>query len=162
LKKGFEKLKLKDAALFCERDSSVALGAGFRCGFLGLLHLEVVQEGLEREFDLSLIVTAPSVGYKCLMTDGSELIVDNPALYPDPGRILGTEEPYILASIIVPDRYMGAIMKLCQERRRMNSNHQYLKSGKVEFTVELPCAMAGTSPVNGNYLRNKKRGKKNG
>jgi len=140
LKKALEKLKLNDAALIYEKESSVGLGAGFRCGFLGLLHMEVVQERLEREFGLSLIITAPSVRYRCLMKDGSELIVDNPALYPDPGKILQTEEPYILASIIIPDRYLGAVMKLCQERRGVNSNYQYLKSGKVEFLVELPLA----------------------
>ncbi|MGD8971370.1 MAG: translation elongation factor 4, partial [Desulfobacterales bacterium] len=102
-----EKLKLNDASLIYEKDTSVALGFGFRCGFLGLLHLEVVQERLEREYDLSLILTAPSVRYKLTMNDGTELVIDNPAHYPDPTFIIGTREPYIRATIMIPDRYMG-------------------------------------------------------
>jgi GTP-binding protein LepA len=137
---GLEKLKLNDAALIYEKDTSVALGFGFRCGFLGLLHLEVVQERLEREFALSLILTAPSVRYQIVMNDGSEQTIDNPALFPDPTRIEKTKEPFIRASIIVPDRYMGAVMKLCLERRGININYQYLTSDRLEMIFELPLA----------------------
>lgn len=135
-----EKLKLNDASLIYEKDMSVALGFGFRCGFLGLLHLEVVQERLEREFNLSLILTAPSVQYLLIMNDGTEMVIDNPALYPDPTRIGLTKEPYIRAAIIVPDRYMGAVMKLCLDRRGINKNYQYLTSNRLEMIFELPLA----------------------
>jgi GTP-binding protein LepA len=137
---GLEKLKLNDASLSYEKDRSVALGFGFRCGFLGLLHLEVVQERLEREYDLSLILTAPSVRYRLQMNDGSEQIVDNPALYPDPTLIAATLEPFIRAAIIVPDRYMGAVMKLCLDRRGTSKNYQYLTSDRLEMIFELPLA----------------------
>lgn len=135
-----EKLKLNDASLIYEKDSSVALGFGFRCGFLGLLHLEVVQERLEREYDLSLILTAPSVRYKLIMQDGSSRIIDNPALYPDPAGIDKTLEPFIRASIIIPDRYMGTVMKLCLERRGTNTTYQYLTNNRLEMIFELPLA----------------------
>ncbi len=139
---GLEKLKLNDAAIVYEKDSSAALGFGFRCGFLGLLHLEVVQERLEREYGLSLILTAPSVRYRIKMRDGSEDTIDNPALYPDPTRIESTFEPFIRATIIVPDRYMGAVMKLCMERRGANTNYQYLTSDRLEMIFEMPLAEA--------------------
>jgi len=135
-----EKLKLNDAALIYEKDTSVALGFGFRCGFLGLLHLEVVQERLEREYGLSLILTAPSVQYRLIMSDGTETVIDNPALYPDPTLIEKTKEPFIRASIIVPDRYMGAVMKLCLDRRGINKNYQYLTSDRLEMVFEIPLA----------------------
>jgi GTP-binding protein LepA len=135
-----EKLKLNDASLIYEKDSSVALGFGFRCGFLGLLHLEVVQERLEREYDLSLILTAPSVQYQLLMNDGSERTIDNPALYPDPTLIESTREPFIRAAIIIPDRYMGVVMKLCLDRRGINKNYQYLTSDRLEMIFEIPLA----------------------
>ncbi|MEA3280179.1 MAG: translation elongation factor 4, partial [Thermodesulfobacteriota bacterium] len=135
-----EKLKLNDASLIYEKDSSAALGFGFRCGFLGLLHLEVVQERLEREYGLSLILTAPSVQYKLVMQNGSTIIIDNPALYPDPTVIEGTQEPFIRASIIIPDRYMGAVMKLCLERRGINRNYQYLTNDRLDMIFELPLA----------------------
>ena len=135
-----EKLQLNDAALIFDKDTSVALGFGFRCGFLGLLHLEVVQERLEREYDLSLILTAPSVRYKLIMNDGDQLIIDNPALYPDPTLIAATQEPFIRATIMVPDRYMGAVMKLCLDRRGININYQYLTSDRLEMIFELPLA----------------------
>jgi GTP-binding protein LepA len=135
-----EKLKLNDASLIYEKDSSVALGFGFRCGFLGLLHLEVVQERLEREYDLSLILTAPSVQYVIILNDGSRNIIDNPALYPDPTLIEETQEPFIKASIMVPDRYMGAVMKLCLDRRGINRNYQYLTNNRLEMIFELPLA----------------------
>ncbi len=135
-----EKLKLNDASLIYEKDSSAALGFGFRCGFLGLLHLEVVQERLEREYGISLIITAPTVSYRLFLNDGSQITIDNPALYPDPTVIDYTEEPYIKASIIVPDRYMGSVMKLCMERRGINKNYQYLTSNRLEMIFEIPLA----------------------
>lgn len=138
LAEALEKLKLNDASLIYEKDSSVALGFGFRCGFLGLLHLEVVQERLEREYDLSLILTAPSVQYKINLNDGESLTIDNPALYPDPSTIESTEEPFIRASIITPDRYMGGIMKLCLDRRGINKNYQYLGGDRLEMIFEMP------------------------
>ncbi len=137
---GLEKLKLNDASLIYEKDTSVALGFGFRCGFLGLLHLEVVQERLEREYNLSLILTAPSVQYKLIMNDGSTMIIDNPALYPDPTTIERTNEPFIRAAIIVPDRYMGVVMKLCLDHRGVNKNYQYLTDRRLEMIFELPLA----------------------
>ena len=133
-----EKLKLNDASLIYEKDTSAALGFGFRCGFLGLLHLEVVQERLEREFDQSVILTVPSVQYKLLHNDGETMIIDNPALYPDPTDIAEAMEPFIKASIIIPDRYMGAVMKLCLDRRGLNKNYQYLTSNRLEMIFELP------------------------
>ncbi len=135
-----EKLKLNDASLIYEKDSSAALGFGFRCGFLGLLHLEVVQERLEREYDLSLILTAPSVKYELVLNDDSVVTIDNPSLYPDPTNIKEAREPFIKASIIVPDRYMGAVMKLCLDRRGINKNYQYLTSNRLEMIFELPLA----------------------
>lgn len=135
-----EKLKLNDASLIYEKDSSAALGFGFRCGFLGLLHLEVVQERLEREYNLSLIITAPSVQYEIIMHDGESVIIDNPVLYPDPATIECTKEPFIRASIIIPDRYMGVVMKLCLDRRGINSNYQYLTNNRLEMIFELPLA----------------------
>jgi GTP-binding protein LepA len=135
-----EKLKLNDASLVYEKDTSAALGFGFRCGFLGLLHLEIVQERLEREFDLSLIITSPSVKYHFMMNDGTTLIIDNPSLYPDPAKIAATQEPYIRASIMMPDRYLGAVIKLCLERRGVNAKHQYIGSKRIELACELPLA----------------------
>ena len=133
-----DKLKLNDASLIYQKDNSVALGFGFRCGFLGLLHLEVVQQRLEREYDLSLIITAPSVEYEIEYTDGSVETIDNPAIYPDPGKILKTREPYIRASIIIPDTYMGVVMNLCLERRGINTDYQYFASNRLEMIFELP------------------------
>ncbi len=135
-----EKLKLNDASLIYEKDSSAALGFGFRCGFLGLLHLEVVQERLEREFGLSLILTAPSVQYEITMNDGTVEIIDNPARAPDPTTIAGTKEPYIRAAIIVPERYMGAVMKTCLDRRGISKNYQYLTNNRLEMIFEIPLA----------------------
>ncbi|MBW2172077.1 MAG: elongation factor 4, partial [Deltaproteobacteria bacterium] len=135
-----EKLKLNDASLVYERDASAALGSGFRCGFLGLLHLEVIQERLEREFNLSLIITAPSVKYRFFMKDGTTIIIDNPTLYPDPTKIAGTQELYIKASLMMPDRYLGAAMKLCLQRRGVNTKHGYLEGSRLELTCELPLA----------------------
>jgi GTP-binding protein LepA len=102
--------------------------------------LEIVQERLEREFDLSLIITSPSVKYHFMMSDGTTEVIDNPSLYPDPAKIIGTQEPYIRASIMVPDRYLGAVIKLCLERRGVNSKHQYIGKKRIELTCELPLA----------------------
>ena len=137
---GLEKLKLNDAALVYEKDTSVALGFGFRCGFLGLLHLEVVQERLEREYDLSLILTAPSVQYQLILNDGSVMTVDNPAYYPNLTMINVTKEPYIRASIIIPDRYMGVVMSLCLDRRGVNKTYHYLSGDRLEMIFEIPLA----------------------
>lgn len=140
LKEALEKLKLNDASLTWEKDSSIALGHGFRCGFLGLLHLEVVQERLEREFDQSVIFTAPSVEYKIHLRNGDEILCDNPADYPDEGRIESAEEPYIRASIITPTAYLGNIMSLCVEKRGVQTNMQYLDQKRVEIKYEMPLA----------------------
>lgn len=140
LASALEKLQLNDAALTFEKDASVALGFGFRCGFLGLLHLEVVQERLEREFDISLILTVPSVKYIFHLSNGEELEVDNPAHFPDPSHISHIEEPYIKATILIPEKYMGAIMTLCIDRRGDNTNFHYPTPGRIEFTCELPLA----------------------
>lgn len=140
LAEALEKYKLNDAALVYQKDSSAALGLGFRCGFLGLLHLEIVQERLEREFDQSIIMTAPSVRYKFLLKDGEELVIDNPQDYPDPIYIDQAFEPYIRASIMAPERYIGAIMKLGLDRRGENSQMNYPTPGRVEITFELPLA----------------------
>jgi len=135
-----EKLKLNDASLTFQKDSSSALGFGFRCGFLGLLHLEVVQERLEREFDIPLILTVPSVSYHFHLNDGTMAEVDNPAYFPDPTHIKSTEEPFIKATILIPDRYMGAVMTLCMERRGENTSYHYPTPGRIEFTCEMPLA----------------------
>ena len=135
-----EKLKLNDASLTFQKDSSTALGFGFRCGFLGLLHLEVVQERLEREFDISLIMTVPTVLYHFYLQDGSKLEIDNPAYFPDPSKIARTEEPYIKAVILFPERYMGPVMNLCMERRGINNHYHYPAPGRIEFNCEMPLA----------------------
>ena len=135
-----EKLKLNDAALTFEKDSSVALGFGFRCGFLGLLHLEVIQERLEREFDIPLVLTVPSVQYIFHMSDGTVLHVDNPAHYPNPANIVNIEEPFIKATILMPEKYMGAVMTLCLERRGENTSFHYPAPGRIELQCELPLA----------------------
>ena len=140
LASALEKLQLNDAALIFQKDSSVALGFGFRCGFLGLLHLEVIQERLEREFDISLILTVPSVKYIFTLTDGSTLDVDNPAHFPDPVKISSVEEPYIKATILIPEKYMGVVMSLCMERRGVNTSYHYPIPGRIEFICELPLA----------------------
>jgi GTP-binding protein LepA len=135
-----EKYKLNDAALVYQKDSSVALGHGFHCGFLGLLHLEIVQERLEREYDLSIILSVPSVRYRFTLKDGSTLFVDNPAHYPDPVYIEKGEEPYIRATLLMPERYLGSVIKLCLERRGENSKLNYLSPGRVELIYEMPLA----------------------
>ncbi len=140
LAKALDKLKLNDAALTFQKDASTALGFGFRCGFLGLLHLEIVQERLEREHDLSLLLSAPSVQYEVVLTNGEETTVDNPALFPDPGSINFIREPYIKASIMIPERYLGAVMELCRERRGEGTAFEYLAMGRLQVTSQLPLA----------------------
>jgi len=140
LGKALDKLKLNDAALTFQKDSSSALGFGFRCGFLGMLHLDVVQERLSREFGLSLLLTAPSVEFHVTTADGKKHVVENPAEYPDPAAIEQVEEPYIKGSILMPDRYLGTVMELLLEKRGANTQFHYLAVGRVEVTSELPLA----------------------
>jgi len=135
-----EKYKLNDASFIYEKDSSVALGQGFRCGFLGLLHLDIVQERLEREYDLSIILSVPSVRYRFTLKDNKVIYVDNPAHYPDPAEIAKGEEPYIRAAMMLPERYLGAVMKLCMEKRGTNSTMNYTGPGRVELSYEMPLA----------------------
>ena len=138
LRDALDKLKLNDASLSYEPESSVALGFGFRCGFLGMLHMEIIQERLEREFDLELVTTLPSVIYKVVKSDGSVVMVDNPHNYPDPTQILEAHEPYVKVSIITPNEYVGNIMPLCQDRRGEYKNMQYLDTRLVELHYEMP------------------------
>jgi len=133
-----EKYKLNDPALVYQKDSSAALGLGFRCGFLGLLHLEIVQERLEREYNLSILLSVPSVRYRFTLKDGTEEYIDNPAHYPDPSAITKSEEPFIRAAMILPDKYLGAVMQLCTERRGVNSKLGYLGPGRAELIYEMP------------------------
>ena len=139
LKDSMEKLKLNDASLIYEKDNSLALGNGFRCGFLGLLHLEIIQERLERDFDQSVIFTAPSVRYLLHLSNGEDMFIDNPSEYPQ-GRIKDAEEPYIKSSIITPAEFLGSIMSLCTEKRGVQTNMQYLDTKRVELTYEMPLA----------------------
>ncbi|HBG65370.1 MAG TPA: elongation factor 4 [Treponema sp.] len=139
LKESMEKLKLNDASLVYEKDNSLALGNGFRCGFLGLLHLEIIQERLERDFDQVVIFTAPSVKYKVTQQGHDMIFVDNPADYPG-GKIESSEEPYIDASIITPSEYLGPIMELCRMKRGTQKNMQYLDEKRVELTYDMPLA----------------------
>jgi GTP-binding protein LepA len=138
LAEALEKYTLNDAALVYQKDSSVALGQGFRCGFLGLLHLEIVQGRLEREYDQYFVMTVPSVQYLFTLQDGSTVTVDNPQHYPDPINIRNSAEPFIRAAILMPERYMGAVMKLCMERRGVNSRFNYPTPGLVEIAVDMP------------------------
>ncbi len=138
LRDALEKLRLNDASLSFEPESSVALGFGFRCGFLGMLHMEVIQERLEREFDLDLVTTLPSVIYDVYKTDGSLVRVDNPHNYPDPASIERAEEPYVKVSIISPNDYVGNIMPMCQERRGEFKDMQYLDTHLVELHYQMP------------------------
>jgi GTP-binding protein LepA len=140
LTEALEKYKLNDAALVYQKDASAALGLGFRCGFLGLLHLEIVQERLEREFGLSIIMTVPGVRYEFILADDREVTVDNPMHYPEPSSIKGSREPFIRAHILIPERFVGAVMKLCLERRGVNSRFLYPSPGRVEITFEMPLA----------------------
>ena len=138
LKEALEKLQLNDASLSFEPETSVALGFGFRCGFLGLLHLEIIIERLEREFDLDLITTAPSVEYRITLTDGTQLTIDNPTNYPDPAKIAKCEEPFVDAHIYTPTEYVGSLMELCQNRRGVMRDMKYLDATRVDLHYELP------------------------
>ena len=138
LRDALEKLQLNDAALSFEPESSVALGFGFRCGFLGMLHMEIIQERLEREFDLDLVTTLPSVIYEVTKTDGTVVRVDNPHNYPDPGSISEAREPYAKVSIIAPPDYVGNIMPMCQDRRGIFKDMQYLDTNLVELHYSMP------------------------
>ncbi|MCU0580409.1 MAG: translation elongation factor 4, partial [Desulfobacterota bacterium] len=140
LSESLEKYKLNDAALVYQKDSSAALGQGFRCGFLGLLHLEIVQERLEREYNLAIIMTMPSVQYRYTLKSGETVLVDNPQDYPDPMLIALSEEPFIRAGIMIPESFVGNIMTLCRERRGENSQYSYPTPGRVEIKMDLPLA----------------------
>ena len=135
-----EKLSLNDASLVYQKDSSAALGFGFRCGFLGLLHLDVVQQRLEREYGLSLVLTVPTVVYQVTLEDGSAVEVDNPSYYPDPAQVARSEEPFVRGSIMVPSRYIGPVMDLCLAARGANSSTNYLGRNRVEIQFDLPLA----------------------
>ena len=138
LRDALDKLQLNDASLVFEPETSVALGFGFRCGFLGLLHLEIIIERLEREFDLDLVTTAPSVEYKLTMTDGTEMMIDNPTNYPDPVKIASSEEPVVNAHIYTPKDFVGSLMELCQERRGVFIDMKYMDANRVDLHYELP------------------------
>ena len=138
LRDALEKLQLNDAALSFEPETSVALGFGFRCGFLGLLHMEIIQERLEREYNLDLITTAPSVIYKVTLTDGTVQYIDNPTNYPDPSVLASAEEPMVKADILVPSEFVGNVMDLCQDRRGTFKDMQYLDDTRVTLKYELP------------------------
>ncbi|MCA9122230.1 MAG: elongation factor 4 [Planctomycetaceae bacterium] len=138
LTKALEKLAINDAALTFEKDSSAALGFGFRCGFLGLLHLDVIQERLQREFDIGLVISAPSVKYQLHLKDGEKMEVDNPTYWPDPSTIDSVSEPYIKASILTPEEFVGPVMELCREHRSDHQSMNYLSAGRVEVTSEMP------------------------
>ena len=138
LRDALEKLKLNDAALSFEPETSAALGFGFRCGFLGLLHMEIIEERLEREYNLDIITTAPSVVYKLHLMNGSTVEIDNPTNYPDPGTIMSAEEPFVRANIFTPTQFIGSIMELCQERRGVFRDTKYLDAQRVELHYELP------------------------
>lgn len=138
LRDALEKLRLNDAALIFEPETSSALGFGFRCGFLGLLHMEIIQERLEREYNLDLITTAPSVIYQITKTDGTVIQIDNPAQMPDPSSIEKIEEPYVEATIMVPTDYVGAVMKISQDKRGTFTNMEYMTETRVNIKYELP------------------------
>jgi len=140
LKEALAKLKLNDAALIYEPETSVALGFGFRCGFLGLLHLEIVQERLRREYGIDLIASTPSVEYNVLLTDGEVAVVDNPSQMPNPAAIERIDEPYVLAHMLTPSEYLGNLMKLCQDRRGMFASLDYLEEGRARVSYRLPLA----------------------
>ncbi|MEC9010248.1 MAG: translation elongation factor 4, partial [Planctomycetota bacterium] len=138
LTKALDKLAINDAALTYEKDSSAALGFGFRCGFLGLLHLDVIQERLRREFDIGLVISAPSVRYTVGLKDETTIDVDNPSYWPDPATIDSVSEPFIKASILTPEDYVGPVMELCREHRSEGQTMNYLSAGRVELVSEMP------------------------
>ena len=138
LKEALLKLKLSDAALTFEPETSIALGFGFRCGFLGLLHMEIIQERIEREFNIDIIATSPSVIYEVMLSDGSTVMVDSPSKMPDPGKISKVLEPFVKANIYVPSEYVGSIMELCQDKRGVYKNISYMDETRVNVMYELP------------------------
>ena len=138
LRDALEKLQLNDASLSFEPETSIALGFGFRCGFLGLLHMEIIQERLEREYNLDLITTAPSVIFKVTMTNGEVKYIDNPSNYPEPALIASAEEPMVKADILAPSEFVGNIMELCQDRRGVFKDMKYLDDTRVNLHYELP------------------------
>ncbi len=140
LREALEKLQLNDASLSFEPETSTALGFGFRCGFLGLLHMDVIQERIEREFNIPLITTAPSVVFKVTQTNGEVMTIENPSLFPEVGKIDFVEEPYVKAAVIVPNDYVGAIMELCQGKRGEFVNMEYLDTTRVTLTYQIPLA----------------------
>jgi GTP-binding protein LepA len=138
LREALGKLRLNDSSLFYQPETSTALGFGFRCGFLGLLHMEIIQERLEREFELSLITTAPSVEYRITLTNGSVIQIDNPTHFPEPQVISKIEEPIITALIMTTDEFVGVILKLAEEKRGIQKGFEYIAPGRVLFTYEMP------------------------
>jgi GTP-binding protein LepA len=140
LREALERYELNDASLTYQKDSSAALGQGFRCGFLGLLHLEIFQQRLEREYDQSIVMTVPSVEYRFTLKNGETRTIDNPQYYPDPSQIQGMEEPYIKASLLFPEKYMGVVMKLCLSRRGGDPRTNYPTPGRIELVMDMPLA----------------------
>ena len=138
LKDALERLRLNDASLFFEPETSIALGYGYRCGFLGLLHMEIIQQRLEREFDLDLVTTAPNVVYRVETVDGQVHMIDNPANLPDPSTITRMQEPFVDASVITPQEFVGAIMELCQEKRSVFRDMKYIEGGRVQLNYDMP------------------------
>jgi len=140
LRDSMEKLRLNDASLTFEPESSAALGFGFRCGFLGMLHLEIIQERLDREFDMPVITTVPNVSYHVYTTDGKDMVVNNPSEFPDPTKLDRVEEPYIKAQVITKPEYIGSILSLCIGKRGILKNQNYLTPLRVEVSFEMPLA----------------------
>ena len=138
LRDALEKLQLNDASLYYEPETSAALGFGFRCGFLGLLHMEIITERLEREFDLDLITTTPGVQYRLTLTDGTVEIIDNPSAYPDPARIAKQEEPFVNVHVYTPNDYVGPLMDLCQQKRGVLIDMKYLDETRVDLHYQMP------------------------
>ena len=140
LKEALLKLKLSDAALCFEPETSVALGFGFRCGFLGLLHMEIIEERIEREFNIDIIATSPSVIYEVIKTDNEKVMIDSPSKMPDPAKVSKILEPFVKTNIYVPSEYVGSIMELCQDKRGIYKNMSYIDSTRVNITYDLPLA----------------------
>ena len=138
LRTALEKLRLNDSAFTYEPETSVALGFGFRCGFLGLLHMEIIRERLEREYDLTLIITAPTVIFRVLLSDATVEEIDSPAKLPELSRIEAIEEPFILGTILVPSEYVGPVLKLTQEKRGIQRSMEYIDTDTVQIVYELP------------------------
>jgi GTP-binding protein LepA len=140
LREALEKLQLNDSSFTYEPETSGALGFGFRCGFLGLLHMEIVRERLEREYDLALVATAPNVEYRVELTDGTVEVVDNPSAMPDSNKVATIQEPFVTVTVLTPTDYIGSVMELCQQRRGEMSRMEYLSSERVELVYRIPLA----------------------